>query len=107
MERDGDDARREVRGTLIGHLWMVGGPRGYRPTCVPGKVVIQGPGGRFVAVAGPDGSYALALPPGTYEVTATTPKYWINDQPGIGRASAPALIVHRRETVADVYFHMK
>ena len=107
VEQERDDARREVPGTLLGHLWMVGGPRGNPPTCVPGKVVIQGPGGQFEAVAGPDGNYALALPPGTYEVSATSPKYWINDEPGIGRATAPASVVHGRETVADVYFQMK
>lgn len=107
VEQDREDARREPRGTLLGRLWMVGGPRGYPATCVPGKVVIQGPGGRFQAVAGPDGSYAVALPPGSYEVTATSPKYRINDELGVGRASAPASVVDGQETVADVYFQRK
>lgn len=86
---------------------MVGGPRGFPPTCVPGKVIIQGTGGQFQSVAGPDGSYALALPPGTYEVTATSPKYWLNHEPGIGRAAAPASVADGQETVADVYFQRK
>jgi len=100
-----DTAR--LRGTLRGHLWMVGGPRGHLPARVPGKVVIDGSGGHFETIAGPEGSYALALPPGTYELTATSAKYWINGEVGVGRAAEPASIAPGRETVADVYFLMK
>ena len=92
------------RGTVTGHLQMVGGPAsisGGTPTFpVPGTVTAVSGSASFQASASKDGSFTIVLPVGSYELTGTSP------QDDSGRATCLAMspvIVHSGSvTHADV-----
>jgi len=59
---------------VTGTLWRVGGPRGTKSVPLPGQVVARNAAGEeFTAAAASDGRFQLSLPPGTYQLTATSP----------------------------------
>jgi hypothetical protein len=55
-------------GTIAGRLYQVGGPYPGLPTPVPGIVSVPGHGS---VSAGPDGSFSIDVPPGTYTLNGT------------------------------------
>lgn len=82
-------AAAENRQVVTGTLWRVGGPGGTPRTPLPGCVVARNAAGEeFTAVAASVGRFQLLLPPGTYEVTGTSPM--VSSGRAVGRMSGPA-----------------
>lgn len=98
-----------ARGTLSGHLFMVGGPAAAgataSPLAVDGTVVATGPGGAHTATAGADGRYTLQLAPGTYTVTGTSPQYDAGKR--ACTADGAVSVVAGEQRTVDVYCQMR
>ena len=58
------------KGTITGHLYRVGGPAPGLPSPMPGTIYVSG--GSSVA-AGSDGSFSVAVSPGTYTLSGRSP----------------------------------
>ncbi|HTG46168.1 MAG TPA: hypothetical protein VK646_00755 [Actinomycetota bacterium] len=56
--------------TISGHYYREGGPAPGLPTPLPGTIHISGRGS---VPAGSDGSFSVAVSPGTYTLTASSP----------------------------------
>jgi hypothetical protein len=93
-------------GTVQGRLLLVGGPAPGAESAAPGKLRITRPGSSVKADIGEDGTYAIQLAPGSYRITATSPKYDNSD--GTCRTDPPVTVIAAGKTVtADVYCVMK
>jgi hypothetical protein len=89
QNRPGDDDRTAGRtagqptataaaaATAQGRLLRVGGPAGTRPAGLPGTVRFRAEGGGEIATArtAGDGSFSIAVHPGRYVVTGTSPLF--------------------------------
>jgi len=63
-------------GTISGHLYRVGGPAPGLPTPVPGTIDVTGQSAGtkdVTAEAGPDGSFSVEVPVGTYSLRGGSP----------------------------------
>ena len=89
------------RGTLSGHVYLVGGPAPGSPVAVTGTVVATHGSSRYTAQTGSDGSYTLQVPAGDYSVSATSPRY---TGPCIPATKATVKVARR--SVANVYCQM-
>jgi hypothetical protein len=83
---------------LTGLFEADGGPAPGSPQPLPGTVTITGPVTQHVTV-GPDGKYAAVVPPGTYTVTGTSPRY--NDGAATCRTDGATVTVRAGQTVAS------
>lgn len=84
--------------TISGHLLAVGGPAPARP--IPGRVqVVHEASWQYVNV-GSDGAFSIALTPGTYHLTATSPLY--NSGHAICNALQPVTVSAGQTVTADV-----
>lgn len=91
-----------ARGTLTGHLYMVGGPPPGTARLVDGTVVAAGPSGRHSVTVASDGErFTMPLAVGTYTVTGTSPQD--NDSRSQCAADMPAVIRRDQASTADVY----
>ena len=102
-------SRDSSRGTLTGHVYMVGGPvvRGPGPAARPlaGRVVATGGAGSYTADVGSDGAYTLQVPPGRYEVSATSPSY--NDGLSPCRVAGTVIVAANTERTVDIYCQVR
>ncbi|MCU1488573.1 MAG: hypothetical protein JWN67_5319 [Actinomycetia bacterium] len=78
------------RVAVSGVLRMTGGPSGASQPGAPGEVTFTSSALAATATAGPDGTFRLQLPPGTYTATGTSPQY--GDSQGICRADQPVVV---------------
>ncbi len=88
------------KGTISGHLLAVGGPAGIPNRPLSGTVSLKGSDNFQVAV-GPDGSYSLSVPQGTYSVSGRSPLYQGGQR--ICRASHPVTVTKGAVVKADVF----
>jgi hypothetical protein len=94
-------------GTVQGRLLHVGGPNGAHAGPWPGRLLITGSNGTHLTAAiGKDGRFSILLPPGSYRVTATSPRYQGGAEPC---RSEPAVTVVRKDekSVADVVCQLR
>jgi hypothetical protein len=91
------------RQVVTGTLWRMGGPRGTPTVPLPGQVTARNAAGEeFAAVTASDGRFQLLLPPGTYQVTGTSPQ--VSSGRKVGRMSGPvdAVLHVTKEPVHDI-----
>lgn len=82
-------AAAEYRQVVTGTLWRVGGPAPGTPVPLAGQVVARNEAGeQFTAVTTGNGRFQLLLPPGTYQLTSTSPQ--VSSGRAVGRLSGPA-----------------
>lgn len=60
---------------VSGMLRLTGGPSGASPTGVRGEITFVRNGSRRVTAAHADGTFAMSLAPGSYQVTGTSPQF--------------------------------
>jgi hypothetical protein len=68
------------RGTVEGHLYVVGGPAMTAPRPVQGTVVAVAGASRHVTDTQRDGRFTLRLRPGTYTLVGTSPLFHAREQ---------------------------
>lgn len=87
--------------TVTGVLRMTGGPAGADQPGVSGVVVLRSSRGpEITTTAGSDGTFAVAVPPGSYTVTGTSPQY--ADGGGTCRATDPVTVSAGARADVDV-----
>jgi len=99
-ERGSSPVMRSVPATVGGLLEAVGGPPGLPVRPLPGTVRLQGPR-TYTARVDRTGRYEVAVVPGRYESSGTSPLY----QDGQARCNAlrTVMAVAGRHTTANVY----
>ena len=80
------------KGTISGHLYRVGGPAPGLPSPMPGTIYVSG--GPSVP-AGSDGSFSVAVSPGTYTLSGQSPD-------GLCRARHPVTVQAGEVVKVDV-----
>lgn len=78
-------------GNVSGQFIAVGGPSFAQNNPQQGTVTLTNTATKavFKVATGPDGLFALTVPPGTYTATGHTPQYVANGQEGLCQAYAP------------------
>jgi hypothetical protein len=72
----GGSAAPSEAARVSGRLEMTGGPAGASPQGVPGRVTFEADdGGRVTASADSRGAFGIAVRPGRYTVTGTSPQF--------------------------------
>ena len=86
---DHPTAAAEYRQVVTGTLRRVGGPAPGTPVPLAGQVVARIEAGeQFTAVTTSNGRFQLLLPPGTYQLTGTSPQ--VSSGRAVGRLPGPA-----------------
>ncbi len=88
-------------GTITGHLYRVGGPVGVAATPVPGTVYVSDDGSVSV---GPDGSFSIDVPAGTYTLSGSSPLIEDN-APGCGSRKAVTVevgVIAKMDVICDI-----
>jgi hypothetical protein len=103
----GCSASTPASGTLAGHLRQVGGlPPGVdRP--VPGTVAITGVAVAMEIPVGQDGSYTVAVPPGTYTVIGHSPTVLNGNNQLDCPANGAVVVTSGTTTTADAFCSTK
>ena len=102
-----------TQGTVSGVIRLVGGPAPGSDHAVAGTVsVYRGDvSGRPMASVHSDahGSFVISLPPGTYALAATSPRYAVNQPSDLPpcRAREPIVVTRNAATTADVLCEMR
>ena len=95
----------DAQGTLVGHLYAVGGPAPGSPHGVSGTITARGDHGSSTVTTSSDGSFSIQLPAGAYTVHGHSRQY----NQGASRCTAQHHVtVKRDQTVSiDVLCQMK
>jgi len=91
-------------GTLIGHLYGVGGPAPGLPRSWPGTVTLTGPGVHRDVSVDANGSYSVMVPAGRYTVVGHSPLY--DSGAALCQAGRVATVISGHTTKADVLCQM-
>ena len=95
------------KGTLIGHLYGVGGPPPGTRQAWPGTITATGDGLTEQAPVGPDGAYSLTLGAGQYTVAGQSPNLTSNGIPAKCYGDHAAQVTAGATAELDVLCHMK
>lgn len=90
------------KGTIIGHLYRVGGPPPGLPSPMPGTIYVSG--GPSVP-AGSDGSFSLAVSPGAYTLLGHSPD--IEDGNAVCQAGRSVTVRPGAVVDVDVICHVR
>jgi hypothetical protein len=93
------------QGILTGHLYVDGGPAPGTQRGVRGTIILQGQHGEHRVTVGPDGSYHVQLPIGTYTVTGDSPRY--NYGKSICSVDHQVTVTRGQSASADVVCQMR
>lgn len=96
-------------GIVTGKLLRVGGPAPGSPVPLPGEVTLTNvtSGTKYATSAGSDGRFDLAVPPGTYQVTAKSPLVHVGTKEMVGRATGPVHVGKGTTKSVKVYFSIR
>ena len=91
---------RRADGTLVGHLYAVGGAAPGLPRPLPGTVTVTGSGFHRDVRIGTSGAFSVEIPVGRYTVVGHSPLYGSGQY--LCQATAAAMVTSDHATKADV-----
>jgi len=85
-------------GTLVGHLYAVGGPAPGNPRGISGTITAHGDNGSRSVKTSPDGRFSIHLPTGTYTLRGHSHQY----NQGTSRCTAQHIVTVKRDQTVSI-----